>query len=100
MSLDNQLDIIHQYIKINERALEIAKIQKEAAATTELAVKKFEAELAKSKAEEYNVKQEIAEKENIINALLGRFPQPIERTKDNFISIIPQTARPSRSLLP
>ena len=90
LSLDNQLDIIHQYIKINERALEIAKIQKEAAATTELAVKKFEAELAKSKAEEYNVKQEIAEKENIINALLGRFPQPIERTKDNFISIIPQ----------
>lgn len=90
LSLDNQLDIIHQYIKINERALEIAKIQKEAAATTELAVKKFEAELAKSKAEEYNVKQDIAEKENIINALLGRFPQPIERTKDNFISIIPQ----------
>ena len=35
LSLDNQLDIIHQYIKINERALEIAKIQKEAAATTE-----------------------------------------------------------------
>lgn len=90
LSLDNQLDIIHQYISINERALEIAKIQKEAAATTELAVKKFEAELAKSKAEEYVVKQEITEKENIINALLGRFSQPIKRSKENFINIIPQ----------
>ncbi len=90
LSLDNQLDIIHQYIKINEKALEIAKIQKEAAATTELAVKKFEAELAKSKAEEYTVKQEITEKENTINALLGRFPQPIVRDKAGFINIVPQ----------
>jgi NodT family efflux transporter outer membrane factor (OMF) lipoprotein len=90
ISLDNQLDIIHQYIKINEKALEISKIQKEAAATTELAVKKFEAELAKSKAEEYTVKQEITEKENTINALLGRFPQPIARDKENFVNIVPQ----------
>lgn len=101
LSLDNQLDIIHQYIKINEKALEIAKIQKEAAATTELAVKKFEAELAKSKASEYTVKQEIAEKENIINALLGRYPQPVERNKDSFMPTVPQqvfTGIPSQLL--
>lgn len=91
LALDNKLEIIRQYITINQKALEIAKIQKEAAATTELAVKKFEAELSKSKAQEYTVKQDILEKENIINALLGRFPQPIERTKETFISIVPQT---------
>lgn len=91
LALDNQLDIIQQYIKLQERALEISKIQKQAAAATELAVKKFEAELAKSKAAEYTIRQEITEKENGINALLGRYPQPIVRTKESFMSTIPQT---------
>nr|WP_313093609.1 efflux transporter outer membrane subunit [Chryseobacterium flavum] len=91
LALDNQLDIIQQYIKLQERALEISKIQKEAAAATELAVKKFEAELAKSKASEYTIRQQITEKENEINALLGRYPQPIVRTKESFMSTIPQT---------
>jgi multidrug efflux system outer membrane protein len=91
LALDNQLDIIQQYIKLQQRALEISKIQKEAAATTELAVKKFEAELAKSKAIEYTIRQEITEKENEINALCGRYPQPIVRSKDSFMSTIPQT---------
>jgi len=91
LALDNQLDIIQQYIKLQQRALEISKIQKEAAAATELAVKKFEAELAKSKATEYTIRQEITEKENQINALCGRYPQPIIRSKESFMSTIPQT---------
>ena len=70
LALDNQLDIIQQYIKLQQKALEISKIQKEAAAATELAVKKFEAELAKSKATEYTIRQEITEKENEINKAL------------------------------
>ena len=101
IALDRQLDIIHQYIQINEKALEIAKIQKEAAATTELAVKKFEAELAKSKAQEYIIKQDIAEKENIINALTGRFPQNIERSTENMMPPLPEqifTGIPSQLL--
>lgn len=91
LALDNQLDIIQQYIKLQQKALEISKIQKEAAAATELAVKKFQAELAKSKASEYTIRQSITEKENQINALLGRYPQTIVRTKESFMSTIPQT---------
>ena len=91
LSLDNQLDIIHQYIDLQKKALEIAKIQKQAMAATELAVKKFEAELAKSNATEYDLKQQITEKENQINALLGRYPQPIVRAKESFMTIVPQT---------
>ncbi|MCF2221318.1 efflux transporter outer membrane subunit [Chryseobacterium sp. PS-8] len=91
LALDNQLDIIQQYTKLQQRALEISKIQKEAAAATELAVKKFEAELAKSKASEFTIRQEITEKENEINALCGRFPQPIVRSKGDFMAMIPQT---------
>lgn len=91
LSLDNHLDIIHQYMDLQKKALEVAKIQKQAMATTELAVKKFEAELAKSSATEYDLKQQITEKENQINALLGRYPQSIVRTKESFMSIVPQT---------
>ncbi len=91
LSLDNQLDIIHQYMELQKKALEVAKIQKQAMAATELAVKKFEAELAKSNATEYDLKQQITEKENEINALLGRYPQTIVRTKESFMSIVPQT---------
>lgn len=91
LSLDNQLDIIHQYIDLQKKALEIAKIQKQAMAATELAVKKFEAELAKSKATEFELKQQITEKENEINALLGRYQQPIVRTKESFMTIVPRT---------
>ncbi len=91
LALDNQLEIIQQYIELQKKALEIAKIQKQAMAATELAVKKFEAELAKSKATEYDIRQQITEKENQINALLGRYPQPIVRTKENFMLTLPQT---------
>lgn len=91
LALDNELDIIHQYMDLQKKALEISKIQKAAAATTELAVKKFDAELAKSNATEYTIKQQIIEKENIINGLLGRFPEPIERDKSSFMATVPQS---------
>jgi outer membrane protein, multidrug efflux system len=91
LSLDNQLDITEKYIKLQERALEISKIQKEAAAATELAVKQFEAELAKSKASQFSIRQSIVEKESEINILLGRYPQPIMRDRDAFLTILPKT---------
>ncbi|UBB89798.1 TolC family protein [Candidatus Kaistella beijingensis] len=90
LALDNQLDIIQKYIVLQQKALEVSKIQKQATATTELAVKKFEAELAKSKAAKFDLNQQITEKENIINSLLGRFPQPIVRNKENFMKLVPQ----------
>ena len=74
---------------LNERqkkAVEIAKIQKKADADTELAVEKFEAELAKACSEEFTLKQEITESENNLNLLLGRYPTTIERNKSNFLS--------------
>lgn len=91
LSLDNQLDIIAEYIRLQEKALEVSKIQKEAAAATELAVKQFEAELAKAKASEFTIRQSIVENENKINTLLGRYPQPIKRDKASFMSIVPNT---------
>src|SRR5574344_474683 len=86
LALDNKLDLIHQYIDLQKKAVEIAKIQKQADADTELAVEKFQAELAKARSEEYTLRQEITESESALNLLLGRYPTKIERNKEGFLS--------------
>lgn len=89
-ALDNQLDIIQETITLQKNALEIVKVQKDAARVTELAVKKFEAEVLNSQSREFDIQQQIKETENKINFLLGRYPEPITRDKAAFITQVPQ----------
>ncbi len=89
IALDNQLEIVKQNIELQSNALEIVKIQKEAAKATELGVQKFQAEVYDSKSKEFDILQAITETENRINFLLGRFPQVINREKANFLNLIP-----------
>ena len=91
LALDNQMEIVKQTIALQENALEIVKVQKEASRATELAVQKFQAEVLSSRGLEYDILQKIKETENTINLLLGRFPQEIPRDKSNFIALVPQT---------
>lgn len=93
LALDNQLAIIRQNIQLQEKALEVVKIQKEATRVTELAVKKFEAEVAKTKGMEFSTLQQIKEAENRTNFLLGRYPQEIARNQSNFIDLVPASVR-------
>ena len=90
LALDNQLDVVRQTIVLQKNALEIVKVQKEAARVTELAVKKFEAEVLSSQSLEFDILQKIKESENEINFLVGRYPQPIERDKAAFLTALPQ----------
>lgn len=85
IALDNQLAIIEQNLEIQQNALEIVKLQKQAARATELAVKRFEAEVLKNRSGKYEVKQQIVEVENRINFLLGRQPTPITRISEDFL---------------
>ena len=89
LALDNQLAILNQNIEIQSNALEIVKLQKESAKATELAVKKFEAEVLKTKSLQFLVKQKIVETENKINFLVGRFPQHVDRSSIEFLSLTP-----------
>ncbi|MBN7812566.1 TolC family protein [Algoriphagus sp. H41] len=93
MALDNQLAILNQNIDIQKDALNIVKLQKEAAKVTELAVKRFEAEVAKNQSLIYNIHQQITETENRINFLVGRFPQPVQRSSASFEQLTPQLIR-------
>lgn len=89
LALDNQLAIVKQNIDIQNNALEIVKLQKEATRVTELAVRKFEAEVLKTKSLQYDIQQQITETENRINFLMGRYPQPIGRNSQAFYSLLP-----------
>lgn len=89
LALDNQLEIVRQNIDLQKNALEIVKVQKEAARTTELAVQKFQAEVFTSQSLEFEILQRIKETENRVNFLLGRYPQEIVRDKTNFVDLLP-----------
>jgi multidrug efflux system outer membrane protein len=91
MALDNQLEILKRNIGIQQNALEIVKQLKNAAKVTELAVRRFEAEVAKNQSRQFYIMQEITETENRINFLVRRFPQPVLRNSQNFINLVPYT---------
>ena len=89
LALDNQLAIVKQNIDIQTNALEIVKLQKLAARVNELAVRRFEAQVLNTKGLQYTIQQKITETENRINFLVGRFPQPVERSSVTFSNLTP-----------
>ena len=91
LSLDTQLSIIQQNLVILNNALSIIRQEKEAAKVTELAVRRFEAEVLKTKSLQYDIQQTIVEKENRINFLVGRFPQHVNRNPQRFTDLVPNT---------
>ena len=84
-ALDNQLAIIDQNLEIQRSALSIVKLQKQAARTTELAVKRFEAEVSKNRSGKYVIRQRIAELENKISFLTGRQMSSVSRNSSSFL---------------
>ncbi len=89
LALDNQLDIAKQNIGIQTNALEIVKAQKQATRVTELAVRRFEAQVLSTRSLQYDIQQRITETENRINFLVGRYPQPISRSPQTFGDLVP-----------
>lgn len=79
LAFDNELNTVREYILKQEEALEVARIQKETGRANELASMQFEAQLLQSRAMEYDLLQQIVQTENLINFLMGRYPQKINR---------------------
>ena len=84
MTLDQTLSILDGTIVLQENALEIVRVQKEAARANELAVKQFEGELLSVRAQRVAVAQEIINTESRINFLCGRFPEKIARDTSRY----------------
>ncbi len=90
IALDNQLKNFEQNIDIQKNGLEVVKQLQLYARSTTLAVKRYEAEVAKNQSRIYEIKQQITVTENRINFLLGRTPQAIQRTSVGFMDINPK----------
>ena len=91
LALDNQLLIVQQNIEIQSDALSIVRQQKQATRVTELAVRRFEAEVFHTRSMQFEIQQQITEMENHLNFLVGRFPGPIPRNAQTFSSLMPDT---------
>ena len=90
LGLDSQLDIVKRNIDIQNNALAIVRIEKESAKVTELAVRRFEAQVLHTQSLQFEIQQRIVETENRINFLIGRFPQPVQRSNQDFNTLVPE----------
>jgi NodT family efflux transporter outer membrane factor (OMF) lipoprotein len=91
LALDNQLAIVKQNIEIQTNALELIRMQKQSARVTELAVRRFEAQVLNTRGLQFGIQQRIIEAENRINFLIGRFPQPVKRSSQDLVAQVPAT---------
>ncbi|WP_272428185.1 TolC family protein [Polyangium jinanense] len=90
VAIDSQLDVMKRNVEILGDALEIIKLEKQAARVTELAVQRFEAEVLKNKSRLYGLEQEKIQTENRINFLVGRYPQTVSRNVQKLKDPLPK----------
>lgn len=94
LGLDNELAIVQQNLAIQTNALNLVRIEKQATRVTELAVRRFEAQVLNTQGLQYGIQQRIVETENRINFLTGRYPQqPIARDAQAFSTLVPAVVR-------
>lgn len=77
---DEAIAVLTDAEQRSSQALEVVRLQKETARTTQLAVSQFEAELARVRALLIVAKQRVRLAETSIATLLGRFPAPVARS--------------------
>ncbi|MDB4930017.1 MAG: efflux system, outer rane lipoprotein NodT family, partial [Myxococcaceae bacterium] len=89
MALDRQLEIVRNNVRLQQDSLEMVRLRQQAARVTMLAVRRFEAQLQGFQSRQYEIAQRIVETENQLNLLLGRFPAPIPRSTETFLTLEP-----------
>jgi multidrug efflux system outer membrane protein len=89
IALDAQLTVLRENIALQSDALEIVRLEKRAARVTELAVQRFEAEVLRNRALQFDLEQRIVETENRVNFLVGRYPGPVERSASSLSDALP-----------
>lgn len=80
IGLDQEKKVLEENLALQQLGLELIQIQKAGGKVNQLAVDQFEAQLLNTKAQLVNVEQKILVNEANINALLGRFPQSLQRS--------------------
>ena len=94
VAADQELRMLDQTIALQEEALRLVRVQKEASVVNELAVQQFEAQLMDQQGLRIQVRQLIIDTEARINALAGRFNPPIPRDTSFFAPMALTIIRP------
>ncbi len=89
IAVDNQIEVLTKNIEIQSEALEVVKIEKQAARVTQLAVQRFEAEVLKNRSRLFDLQQERVQVENRINFLAGGYPAPVARNREELMAPLP-----------
>lgn len=89
LALDSKLKLLRRNIKIQTEALAVVRLQKQAGKVSELAVKRFEAEVFKNRSLIALIRQEITQVENRLRFLTGSYGRPIERDAGRFAELRP-----------
>lgn len=84
LALDNQLEIVKNYIELLKKIRTFTELQQQAGRITSLPVKRFEAEVLKNQSKLFELKQRLTVTENRLNTLLGRFPHELQRNARDF----------------
>jgi NodT family efflux transporter outer membrane factor (OMF) lipoprotein len=90
MALDKRLENLDGIIRLQEQSLRFAQAKMKfplGPASTALDVQRFLAEVRKNQSQKLIVMQDIIQVENRINFLVGRYPQPVERSSDRFFDL-------------
>lgn len=85
LALESQINIIKGYIDVLTRIKEIAEFQLNAARSTSLPVRRFEAEVAKNQARKSQLELKLIITQNKMNSILGRFPQALNLNTISFV---------------
>jgi NodT family efflux transporter outer membrane factor (OMF) lipoprotein len=88
LALDNELDLIKQTIQKQEEAIRIVEAQLDGGKANALALKQFQAQLLASKVIQASIDHRIQETENRLNFLMGQYPQPIKRNKEQLFQTL------------
>lgn len=96
LALDNEQRVLDKNIQLQQNALEVVKVQKEAGRATELAVQQFQAQLYHTQSLRYSTAQQIVETENRLNFLRGRTGGAVQR--DSSLLTLQTPARVSAGL--
>lgn len=78
-ALDQSLKILEENIALQQEAVDIVKIQKEAGKANELAIELLQAQLLSSKTIQAETRQKLIETESHLNMLCGSFPKTLAR---------------------
>ena len=84
VAFDRRQALIEQTIAIQQDALEVIRLQKEAGRATELAVRRFDAEVQKNRTRLAETRQQVTAAQNRLRLLVGRYPGPVARSDSVF----------------